>query len=275
MNTSADLCNRYAALLKAGLSISEVELQLREFREQFSASDQPGTELQEIDGLISFGRELGIPLAQLLSDRGRQLESWNQQTRALESAFAAPKSTARLVAGLPLLSLVMAQIAGLDPWSAIVNNQLAQLAVALGSFLLVLGWLVMKKMTAAATPQPADPGKFLNLFAESLLSGLPTRECFERSCMQLGLTEASIDEGEIEQQVAEASRLIDYSSSSGSSLRDLLLAQAEIRRAESFARQREAIERLAIRLMIPLGLVVLPAFALIGVIPVTIGMLSS
>jgi tight adherence protein B len=68
---------------------------------------------------------------------------------------------------------------------------------------------------------------------------------------------------------------MDYSLTTGSSLRDLLIAQASVRRSQSFASQRLTIERLGVRLMIPLGLVVLPAFVLIGVVPVTVGMLAN
>ena len=41
------------------------------------------------------------------------------------------------------------------------------------------------------------------------------------------------------------------------------------------AEARETAERLAVRLMLPLGACILPAFLLLGVVPMLIGLLSS
>ena len=266
--------NRYAALLDAGLGNDEVERELKSLEANLTASEKA-----QFQRLVSFGRNLGVPMAELLRDSAVRLEQRIEQSRQLESAFAGPKSTAYLVAGLPVLSLAMAQLSGLNPLEALATNGLAQLSFCLGLLLLITGWLVMTRMLARARPANQDPAELLGFFAQSLLSGLPTQECLEASCLQVGIgsnpvTDAVKVDRTLQSQFVECLRLLDYSQSSGSSLRKLLLAEASARRSEHFAQQRAAIEKLAVRLMIPLGLVVLPAFVLIGILPVTVGMLS-
>ena len=264
-----ELCHRYAALLEAGLPLREVDAQLGADRDQLNDGEE-----QRLSRMVSFGRDLGIPLADLMRSWAAQLEQQAEQGRQLESAFAAPRATAFLVTGLPVLSIAMAQLAGLNPLAALAGSRLAQLSAIVGTFFLVLGWLVMRRMMTRAKPDGRDAGELLALFAQSLLSGLPTKTCFELTCLHLGLGGEPLGDRELEWQFAESRRLMDYSLTTGSSLRDLLIAQASVRRSQSFAAQRSTIERLGVRLMIPLGLVVLPAFVLIGVVPVTVGMLA-
>ena len=276
MNLAA-LNHRFASLLEAGLSTNEASEQLAGVR-----SALPKLQQEQFDRLLSFGRELGIPLVDLLRESALQVEQKLEQARQLESAFAGPKSTAYLVAGLPALSLAMAQLAGLRPLDALANNLVAQIAFVVGFFLLVGGWLVMKKLLERAKPSSHDPGELFGIFAQSLLSGLPTQVCFEASCRQVkfGVPESDVPTSAepnvtLATQVEECTRLMEFSQSSGSSLRKLLIAEATARRSEDFSKQRAAIEKLSVRLMIPLGLVVLPAFVLIGIVPVAVGMLTN
>lgn len=54
----------------------------------------------------------------------------------------------------------------------------------------------------------------------------------------------------------------------------LLAAAATRVRARRHRQAREAAERLAVRLVVPLGLCQLPAFVLLGLVPVVLGLLS-
>jgi tight adherence protein B len=55
----------------------------------------------------------------------------------------------------------------------------------------------------------------------------------------------------------------------------LLRAAAEDVRDDAAAAGLAAAERLSVRLVLPLGVCVLPAFVLVGVVPVVVGVLSS
>ncbi len=280
--TTALLLRQLATLLDAGLPVARALQEL----------DDPlgRLPLKEKDALlrrITFSADLGLPLAQTLSDMAERIDQRAEVERELESAFAAPRATARLMLWLPLLSLAVAQLAGLGPFQTLARNGLAQASVGAGTLLLAAGWFAMRHMIAKRQPNRADEGELLDLFADTLLSGLSTNDCFELAAAHLDEVRASVSLGSREgaasteaadrdrlRQFGEARRLMDFAFANGVRLRSLLLATASAQRAQSRAAQREAIERLSVQLMIPLGLVVLPAFVLIGVLPVAIGMLT-
>jgi tight adherence protein B len=56
---------------------------------------------------------------------------------------------------------------------------------------------------------------------------------------------------------------------------ELLAAEARQERRTARAMGRRRAELLAVRLLLPLGVCVLPAFVLLGVVPVILAMLSS
>lgn len=265
----AEVCGRYSALLEAGVSSLDIDKELLPEVEALSPSDRT-----KFVSLVEFARNVGIPLAQLLHAQALNATQFEQRGRELQSAFAAPRATARLVTGLPLLSLAMAELVGLNPFRALASKSLAQLAAGLGLLLLAFGWLVMRRMISKATPIDEDPGALLELFGQVLLAGLPTRAGLRLVQNHLGGDQPSAGDT-LRRQIAEAERLIAFSLKSGGGLRQLVLASAELARTENFSSQRAAIDRLAIRLMIPLGLVVLPAFVLVGVVPAAIGMLGT
>ena len=261
----ANLAREFAAHLDVGLTLGQVRVALAS--ELGLAAPAAAAELEQ---RIEFAQQLGLPLAESLREWADELDQHATAMRRLESAFAAPKATAKLITGLPLLSLVVAQLAGLDPIRSLVTKPLAGLAFAVGGLLLTMGWLLMKRMIHRARPVSDRPEEFLQLFAQSLLSGLPTGDCLAAVRVRLNLlARLPAPDSTIE---AEVERLLSLSLSSGIALRGLLLSRSTAWQRERVAAQELAVERLAVRLMLPLGLVVLPAFALIGVVPVAVGM---
>ena len=124
----------------------------------------------------------------------------------------------------------------------------------------------------------SDPAELLTLFAVALQSGLATRDCLAAAEREFAANGSGENGGEeavaVRWQREQVEALTDLSFKTGVALSGLLNAAADARRSEVWAAQRQLIEKLGVRLMLPLGLVVLPAFVLIGIIPVVVGMLS-
>ncbi|MEN9287394.1 MAG: hypothetical protein RLZ88_64 [Actinomycetota bacterium] len=251
-----------SSLLEAGLPTARAVEQLKPV-----FAELPQDERDALQRRIDYSIELGLPLVETLSGMAVRAEQRTELAREIESAFAAPKATARLMLWLPLLSLGVAQLAGLRPLETLAGNGLAQASLGAGGLLLAIGWFAMKRMVEKRQPNDIDDAELFDLFADTLRSGLSTKECFELAATH-SVSVAST------WQFAEAKRLIDFAFVNGVRLRSLLLATASAHRASQRAQQITAIERLSVQLMIPLGLVVLPAFVLIGVLPVAIGMMS-
>lgn len=190
----------------------------------------------------------------------------------VQLAFAGPQSTSRLVTGLPLVALALAQLVGMNPASAITGSVLGLVSVFLGSGLLALGHLCSKRLLAKAVPKSLDPGAFIDCVLIGLQAGLPLEVARQRAELsyQKTFTEASSEQDE--KALDDAAEL---SRKSGAALTEILLANADRFRDELRYEISGRIARLGIKLMIPLGVAVLPAFILVAIVPIAISLLSN
>lgn len=271
--TIAAISLKYAAYLDAGLPVALGGAQLEP---ELRAIDPAAR--ARFERRVAFGVELGVPLGAYLRQLAELDERARQNARELATAFAAPRATAKVVAGLPLASLLVAQMAGLRPFDALLGKPIAQIAAGLGAMLLAVGWLIMRRLISGAEPDSSDPAELLTLLAVALQSGLATRDCLAAAEREFAANGSGENGGEeavaVRWQREQVEALTDLSFKTGVALSGLLNAAADARRSEVWAAQRQLIEKLGVRLMLPLGLVVLPAFVLIGIIPVVVGMLS-
>lgn len=190
----------------------------------------------------------------------------------MQLAFAGPQSTSRLVTGLPLVALVLAQLVGMNPAAAITGSALGLVSVALGVGLLAIGQQWSKRLLAKAVPQTLDPGAFIDCVLIGLQAGLPlqvARLKAQSSYQEIFLEESSEQDELALDEAAELSR------KSGAALTEILLANADRFRDELRYEVSGRIARLGIKLMIPLGVAVLPAFILISIVPIAISLLSN
>ena len=72
----------------------------------------------------------------------------------------------------------------------------------------------------------------------------------------------------------EIANVGEYLSQSGSGITELLRSKADEIQMEKLQMSQIAAEKLGVRLLLPLGLVVIPAFLLIAVLPLTVSMVS-
>jgi hypothetical protein len=70
-------------------------------------------------------------------------------------------------------------------------------------------------------------------------------------------------------------RIGELNRSSGASISNLLAGEASARREAQWFAESAVLARLSVKLMIPLGLITLPAFVLSTIVPVAISLLSN
>ena len=75
-------------------------------------------------------------------------------------------------------------------------------------------------------------------------------------------------------EVSEITKVGEYLGQSGSRITELLRSKADEIQMEKLQNSQIAAEKLGIRLLLPLGLAVIPAFLLIAVLPLTVSMVS-
>ncbi|MDO3696853.1 pilus assembly protein TadB, partial [Curtobacterium flaccumfaciens] len=87
--------------------------------------------------------------------------------------------------------------------------------------------------------------------------------------------EASAGAAPPAEDVHRLREVLDLARRAGVPAAGLLRRAAEDVRDEAAADGLVAAERLAVRLVLPLGVCILPAFVFVGVVPVVVGVLSS
>lgn len=255
----ARILGQLIALLRAGLSFHQAEraAAVGELSVQAAVSYRYLREL-----ILASG---GQPAAAM--ERVRQVIQGNQeQARNVELANASPKATVRLVLWLPLAALVFGQLSGLESILILFHAPLSLASVLIGALLLAVGNVWSGRLLQKARLVNFDHAIYLDGIAIALSAGLPTDRAMD-------LARKFFDH-EIDNQLQlELQEVVELSKSTGAALGKLLVEKADAIRGEANYQKMLSLEKLSVRLMIPLGASVLPAFALIAVVPLAMSFL--
>ena len=231
---------------------------------------------------------LGAPLADILQTVAGGVAESGQAEASRRAALAGPRTTARLLAYLPVVGLGLGMLVGADPASLLLDGGVGSAVGALGIVLMAVGHLVTRRLIRAATADgdAVDEALVLDLAAAALSAGASVPgvltalgEALEEEgagvvgrALLLGAPwEEAWQAPDDEQWRAQRSRLescLRPGWEDGASPAALLAATAASLRAGRHARDEEAAERLAVRLVLPLGACHLPAFVILGIAPV-------
>jgi tight adherence protein B len=210
----------------------------------------------------------GAPLASGLRELAGALRDEAQLRREVASALAAPVSSARLVLALPLMAVLFGAAFGFDTVAVLLGNPLGLACVGSGGGLLwaARGW--SRALVARATSSTAERGLELELVAMALSGGASVeraREIVREALVPVGATES--DWADVDAVIAVAAR-------AGAPVAELLRAEAARRRRTARADGAAKAAALGVRLMLPLGVCVLPAFVLLGVVPLIVSVVT-
>jgi tight adherence protein B len=264
---SSETIRRVAALISAGLPAQHAHQICEE-----EISRLPSANAKQFELMWSLAQQLGGPVALALNRIVEVFERNDKNAKEVELAFAGPQSTSKLVMGLPVVALVLAQLTGMNPFGAIVGSLLGMLSVCLGSGLLVAGHYWTKRLLAKAVPVTLDPGAYLDCVLIGLQAGLPldaARETAEQNFNRVLAAKVSAQDILVLDEAAELSR------TTGAALTQIILSSADRVREELRYQTSNQITRLGVKLMIPLGVAVLPAFILLSIVPIAISLLSN
>ncbi len=253
--TDAQVVIKLAGLLQAGLSLRQAQ--------QVMASElaqmQPETK-EQISELLAIAKHFGGSAERLLEAVADRLENENRLLDQIALAAASPRATARLVSWLPVVCLGLAQLLGINVMATVGRNPVASISMLIGIILLVANNRWVKRLTAAA-----------ELKTKTQVAGLK-----QLSALTLQLT-AGVAASSIRQQKPppEVDELFELAQIHGIALLPLLHAQ--LRHLE--LRARFEVERglaaLGVKLLLPIGLLVLPALVFLAVIPTGLALVSA
>lgn len=214
--------------------------------------------------------EAGASLAPSLRQLAASVRDLAQTRREISVALAGPVATARMVMVLPVIGVLFGLALGFDTLGTLFTTVPGLICLVLGSALIVGARSWNRRLVARAQPRILTPGFGLDLMAIAVSGGA-----------SLSRASATVDEAreryalEPDDSATAISSVLSLSRRAGIPAAELLRSEAdEVRRTARSEGQRAAAT-LAVTLMLPLGLCILPAFMLLGVAPLMIAIVSS
>lgn len=209
----------------------------------------------------------GAPLAASLLTLAAALRDEAQLRREVRSALAGPLASARLVTALPLIAVAFGVLLGFDTFGVLFGDPVGLACVVVGGALLWAGRSWSMRLARRASRSSAGTGLDLELLAIAMSGGASIERSQALVAETLATHLIAADERRAHDVIALAER-------AGAPVAELLRAEAfrarRIARAEGAARAAA----LGARLMLPLGVCVLPAFVLLGVVPLLVSVVS-
>ena len=262
---------RAIALLRGGAH------SVRAYRAVFgSESTGTSTDAPEWRVLLAAWRlaeQSGAPLAPALDRFAHAIRSLARLSERREVLLSGPRSTIRLVSLLPVAAMLLGALLGFDPLRALAGAA-GIAATAVGCLLLVLGVRWAQALAKRVSDAVWVAGWEFELLAVGVAGGAPPQTALRRAVdavdadrVEWVRLESLGHDGAVARAIAEAQAL-------GTSLGPALLAEAESSRARAQADLEQAAECLGVSVLLPLGVCVLPAFILLGVVPVLLAVLD-
>jgi len=211
-------------------------------------------EVDEIeDPLIRLALDVGAPLVPTLLFLDEQLDQREKTQAEIRQAQAIPLATRKLLLWLPAGTVAMSQLAGLETLQGLLQP-LGLVALVLAVTLLVLGAKLSARMIRRLQP-PSNAARELLALHICLSSGM-------------GLQQVRRHLPKLSQRAEE---LIAFSSQTGAGLSNLLLSEIAMSNQRATSESLTQAKKLSISLLIPLAATTLPAFLLLTIVPMIIG----
>lgn len=236
----------------------------------------------------TFSDILGAPLADMLSTIGRSIDSDEADEEAREVAAAGPAASAHILNVLPILGCLAAWSLGAQPLAFFTSSLIGALVGIVGVALLVAGNIVSARMVAHArgwSVQGCDPALACDLVAAGLEGGAAIPRVLRalgEAADIAGMEEVAraLIDGErwkvawegVDEEFGVLSQALQSAWEEGAS------PVPSCERAAMRVRQRRAAEarrraaRLNVRLVVPLGVFMLPSFIALGIVPLLLAL---
>lgn len=223
----------------------------------------------DVRAVLEVAARTGAPVAPTLHSVAAALRRSASADRAVVVALAGPRTSATVVLALPVVGMLLAAVGGVDTLGALTGAPLGRVSLAAATALVTLGRWWSRRLVRAVEPDGRIPGVLLDVWAVALYGGGSWSGAGD-AVRQAGL-------GGADDPVAQArlSETLTLARRAGVPAAALLRSAAEDLRDDAAADALAAAERLGVRLVVPLGVCVLPAFVLVGVVPVVVALLSS
>jgi tight adherence protein B len=205
------------------------------------------------DPLIRLALEVGAPLVPTLNFLDEQLAHQERTQAEIRQAQAIPLATRKLLLWLPAGTVLMSELAGLETLQGLMQPA-GLVALAFAIALLVLGAKLSGRILKRLKPPDSSARELLALQI-CLSSGM--------GLQQLRRTLPKLSD--------RAQELISMSQQTGASLSNLLVSEVAASNQRAVSESLTQAKKLSVALLIPLAATTLPAFLLLTIVPMIIG----
>ncbi|MGX5680868.1 type II secretion system F family protein [Schumannella luteola] len=212
--------------------------------------------------------ESGAPLAPTLRDYAGSLRALADADRDVEVALASPRATARVVLALPAVGVLFGALMGFGTLEVLFTTPVGWTCVGVGGGLMLAARSWTRRLVASARPRETAPGLHCDLLAIAVGGGSSIGRAST-------IADAAAERFGLPGTDARARAAVELSRRAGVPVAELLRAEADEARRDARAHAQRAAAALSVRLLVPLGVCVLPAFLVLGVAPLMIAVLSS
>lgn len=234
---------------------------------------------QDVRTVLAVAERTGAPVADALRALAAAMRRTAASDRAVRVALAGPRTSARLVLTLPVFGLALASAWGAGAVEVLVTGPVGWCCTVSAGLLVLVGRRWSAGLVRRATPDGRVAGVLLDAWAVAVSGGgswaaaaTTVREVLAEQGGGAPAPAPAPAEAATERRLRE---VLSLSRRAGVPAAALLRAAAEDVRDDAAAAALAAAERLGVRLVLPLGVCVLPAFVLVAVVPVVVGVLSS
>lgn len=212
--------------------------------------------------------EAGAPLAPSLREFARSLRALADAQREVDIALAGPLATARMVMALPVVGVLFGLALGFDTLGTLFTTVPGAVCLVTGIVLMAIASRWNRRLVAAAQPVDLNPGLRCELVAIAVSGGGSLDRALES-------VDDALEASGLTVSGAGVDAVLELSRRAGVPAGELLRSEAEEARRAARADAATRASVLAVKLMLPLGLCILPAFMLVGVAPLLIAVISS
>lgn len=217
----------------------------------------------------SVALDSGAPLAATLREFAGTLRALSQIEREIAIALSAPVATAKLVMALPAVGVAFGLLLGFDTLRVLALTPVGWACCAIAGLLLFVASRWNRRLVAAARPATSSPGLEEDLLAIAVAGGASLDRA--RSLVADTLWRFDLVPG----APGAVDDILRLSARAGVPAAELLRSEAEEARLRERAEAQRRAAALSVTLMLPLGLCVLPAFLVVGVVPLLVAVISS
>ena len=230
--------------------------------------------------------QVGAPLAQILNRVADGISDTMEAAAKRHAAQVGPRASAKLLGVLPIAALGMASLVGVDVVDFATSGGLNTVLIVVGVVLMAAGnlWSVwMIRRAEGMLPRGLDPTLAMDIIAACQQNGISltatlkaVSQASEESDLsvvaQMLLLGASWEEAwaEADTKWQGLKAVLQPAWEQGASPVPLLLRGASRTRKRHTQAAIEAAEKLGVRLVVPLGVCLLPAFFVLGIVPVVV-----